>query len=95
MLRDTLLGLIEPMPASAGANHSRTGCPRYVSTHRTIDPDALKIPAPIGAEPTLTENASSPFHAEPGHDIDLSATNLHQMHYPVILVFPELSPRLG
>ena len=29
------------------------------------DPDALKIPA-RRAEFTLTENASSPFHAEPG-----------------------------
>src|SRR5271168_1015675 len=30
------------------------------------DPDALKIPA-RRAEFTLTENASSPFHAEPEH----------------------------
>ncbi len=31
------------------------------------DPDALKIPA-RRAEFTLTENASSPFHAEPAHE---------------------------
>jgi hypothetical protein len=33
--------------------------------HRTIDPDAFKNPRPAGAEPTLTENVASPFHAEP------------------------------
>jgi len=32
------------------------------------DPDALKIPA-RRAEFTLTENASSPFHAEPAQEI--------------------------
>ncbi len=31
------------------------------------DPHTLKIPAPAGAEPSLTENVASPFHAEPGH----------------------------
>src|SRR5579872_4372212 len=34
--------------------------------HRTIDPQALKIPA-RRAEYSLTENAASPFHAEPRH----------------------------
>jgi len=34
-------------------------------SHRTIDPHASKNPRPAGAESTLTENASSPFHAEP------------------------------
>src|SRR6266478_2961861 len=33
------------------------------------DPDALKIPA-RRAEFTLTEDASSPVHAEPEHDLD-------------------------
>src|SRR5438876_6270940 len=32
----------------------------------SVDPDALKIPA-RRAECSLTENARSPFHAEPGH----------------------------
>src|SRR5271168_3411418 len=39
------------------------------------DPDALKIPA-RRAEFTLTENASSPFHAEPEHE----ATEGHRTH---------------
>jgi hypothetical protein len=37
-------------------------------SHRTIDPHALKIPA-RRAEYSLTENAASPFHAEPRHDM--------------------------
>jgi hypothetical protein len=37
MLRDNLVGLIEPMFSTADAK-----------SHRTIDPDALKIPAPKG-----------------------------------------------
>ena len=31
-------------------------------------PHALKNPRPAGAESTLTENAASPFHAEPRHE---------------------------
>ena len=64
MLRDNLVGLIEPMFSSAGAQSSRAAhCNR--KSHRTIDPHALKIPAPKGRNSTLTENATSPFHAEP------------------------------
>jgi hypothetical protein len=46
MLRDNLVGLIEPMLSSAGANPLalRTATKKP----RTIDPDALKIPAPKG-----------------------------------------------
>ena len=36
-------------------------------SHRTIDPQCLENPRPEGAEPTLTENVASPFHAEPRH----------------------------
>jgi hypothetical protein len=35
-------------------------------------PSCLENPRPAGAESTLTENAASPFHAEPRHD-DLTA----------------------
>jgi hypothetical protein len=34
-----------------------------------IDPHALKIPAPKGVESTLTENAASPFQAEPAQSM--------------------------
>jgi hypothetical protein len=37
------------------------------TNHRTIDPQCLENPRPAGAESTLTDNAASPFHAEPRH----------------------------
>ena len=52
MLRVNLMGLIEPMQISAA------------NKHRTIDPHALKIPAPWGRIYT-NGDAFSPFHAEP------------------------------
>ena len=65
MLRDNLVGLIEPMLSSAGAN------PLALSTARQKPsddrPPCLENPRPEGAESTLTENAASPFHAEPKH----------------------------
>src|ERR1035437_909933 len=63
MLRDNLVGLIEPMLSSAGAN------PLALCTARKKPsddrPPCLGNPRPAGAESTLTENAASPFHAEP------------------------------
>src|SRR5271166_5948002 len=67
MLRDTLVGLIEPMLPGAGVHCSRAGFSPCCSRHRTIDPQCLENPRPAGAESTLTENARSPFHAEPRH----------------------------
>jgi len=46
MLRDNLVGLIEPMLSSAGANPLALCIAR--KSYRTIDPHALKIPAPKG-----------------------------------------------
>jgi hypothetical protein len=65
MLRDTLVGLIEPMLRGAGVHCSRAGFSPCCSRHRTIDAQCLENPRPAGAESTLTENARSPFHAEP------------------------------
>ena len=45
MLRDNLVGLIEPMQNSAGADPLALSIQKQ---HRTIDPHALKIPAPKG-----------------------------------------------
>ena len=63
MLRDNLVGLIEPMLSSAGAN------PLALCTERKRSsddrPPCLENSRPEGAESTLTENAPSPFHAEP------------------------------
>ena len=62
MLRDSLVGLIEPM-------FSARTYPLALSTEwkRSSDdrPPCLENPRPEGAESTLTENATSPFHAEP------------------------------
>jgi hypothetical protein len=67
MLRDNLVGLIEPMLSSAGAN------PLALCTARKKPsddrPPCLENPRPEGAESTLTENAASPFHAEPKQDV--------------------------
>jgi hypothetical protein len=65
MLRDNLVGLIEPMLSSAGANPLAL----RTATKKPSDdrPLCLENPRPKGAESTLTENAPSPFHAEPRH----------------------------
>jgi hypothetical protein len=64
MLRDTLVGLIEPMLRAREFIALALAFPRWIR-HRTIDPQCLENPRPAGAESTLTENARSPFHAEP------------------------------
>ncbi len=66
MLRDNLVGLIEPMLSSAGANPLAL-CIAMNESSDDRPQDALKIPAPKGRNLTLTENAASPFHAEPKH----------------------------
>ena len=76
MLRDTLAGLIEPMLRGAGVHCSRAGFSPCCSRHRTIDPQCLENPRPAGAESTLTENARSPFHAEPRH-LDYAGPDSH------------------
>ena len=54
MLRDNLVGLIEPMRIQKKASDDRSSC--------------LENPRPAGAESSLTENATSPFQAEPAQD---------------------------
>ena len=66
MLRDNLVGLIKPMLSSAGANPLAL-CIAMNESSDDRPQDALKIPAPKGRNLTLTENAASPFHAEPKH----------------------------
>jgi hypothetical protein len=66
MLRDNLVGLIEPTCSSAGANPLAL----FITRKKSSDDrsSCLENPRPDGAESTLTENAPSPFHAEPEHD---------------------------
>ena len=66
MLRDNLAGLIEPMRQRASSPFALFTEQKKSSDDRPQD--ALKIPAPKGWNLTLTENAVSPFHAEPRQD---------------------------
>jgi hypothetical protein len=63
MLRDNLVGLIEPMLNGAG------DYPLALHTNRKQSsddrPPCLENPRPAGAESTLTEKIASPFQAEP------------------------------
>jgi hypothetical protein len=55
MLRDNLVGLIDPMFSSAGANPLALCIARQESSDDR--PPCLENPRPAGAESTLTENA--------------------------------------
>ena len=65
MLRDNRVGLIELIFTARELDLSR--CALNRNQYRTIDPQCLENPRPKGGISTLTENVSSPFHAEPGH----------------------------
>src|SRR5580700_225407 len=80
MLRNNLVGLIEPMLSSAGA-YPLALC---TALRKSSDdrPPCLENPRPEGAEPTLTENVVSPFHAEPRHiATTLQESMLHSRSY--------------
>ena len=62
MLRDNLMGLIEPMRISAGADPLALSLQKQGSDDR---PSCLENPRPDGTESSLTENVNSPFQAEP------------------------------
>jgi hypothetical protein len=64
MLRDNLVGLIEPMQISAGADPLALSIQKQASDDR---PSCLENPRPEGVESSLTENVTSPFQAEPTH----------------------------
>jgi hypothetical protein len=65
MLRHNLVGLIEPMLSSAGA-YPLTLC--TAREKRSDDrPPCLEKSPPRRGGITLTENAASPFQAEPTH----------------------------
>ena len=62
MLRDNLVGLIEPMRISAGVDPLALSIQTQASDDRS---SCLENPRPEGAESSLTENVTSPFQAEP------------------------------
>jgi hypothetical protein len=53
------------LEVTTAAHDSRAVSVAEHQSHRTIDPQCLENPRPEGAESTLTENAASPFQAEP------------------------------
>ncbi|HMD07389.1 MAG TPA: hypothetical protein VKH63_07620 [Candidatus Acidoferrum sp.] len=67
MLRDNLVGLIEPMRISAGADPLALSIQKQASDDRS---SCLENPRPEGAESSLTENVTSPFQAEPAQWAD-------------------------
>jgi hypothetical protein len=77
MLRDTLVGLIEPMRNSAGADPLALSIQKQASDDRSI---CLENPRPEGAESSLTENAISPFQAEPAQDLEQHRLNRCVLH---------------
>ncbi|HVA94686.1 MAG TPA: hypothetical protein VNI36_07260 [Candidatus Dormibacteraeota bacterium] len=62
MLRDNLVGLIKSMQISAGVDFVALTIQKQASDDR---PSCLENPRPERAESSLTENATSPFQAEP------------------------------
>src|SRR5580704_17403736 len=62
MLRDNLVGLIEPMRISAGVDPLALNIQKQASDDRY---SCLQNPRPDGAESSLTENVTSPLQAEP------------------------------
>ena len=83
MLRDNLVGLIEPMLNSAGANPLAL-C-TAMKTSSDDRPPCLENPRPEGAESTLTENVASPFHAEPRQK-PLKFLSVYQIQQQLIAV---------
>src|SRR5215469_1056070 len=67
MLRDNLVGLIEPMCTSAGVDPLALCLARQMSSDDR--PPCLENPRPEGAESTLTGKRPSPFHAEPRQEM--------------------------
>ena len=86
MLRDNLVGLIEPMFSSAGVDPLAL-CMRGKEPSDDRPP-CLENPRPEGAESTLTENAPSPFHAEPRQEEGSSLEKLSKEDLPHEPSFP-------
>src|SRR6266851_2468568 len=79
MLRDNLVGLIEPMLISAGADPLALSIQKRASDDR---PSCLENPRPQGAESSLTENVTSPFQAEPAQECYSETIERTQVNRP-------------
>ncbi len=80
MLRDNLVGLIEPMRISAGVDPLALSIQTQASDDRS---SCLENPRPQGAESSLTENVTSPFQAEPAHNDPRLVRVLSKFHHEI------------
>src|SRR6266550_6749831 len=72
MLRDNLVGLIEPMPTARENDGSSLALSIHKQRQASDDRSScLKNPRPAGAESSLTERTTSPFQTEPRHRCSL------------------------
>src|SRR6266480_4187459 len=72
MLRDNLVGLIEPMPTARENDGSSLALSIHKQRQASDDRSScLKNPRPAGAESSLTERTTSPFQTEPRHNYNL------------------------
>ena len=94
MLRDNLAGLIEPMRAARELNPLALFTEQKKSSDDRPQ-DALKIPAPKGRNLTLTENAASPFHAEPRHYRLRQEARYRAIQMARLSHFVQIRPRKG
>src|SRR6266550_7985042 len=73
MLRDNLVGLIEPMPTARENDGSSLALSIHKQRQASDDRSScLKNPRPAGAESSLTERTTSPFQTEPRHKHELA-----------------------
>src|SRR6266513_4148940 len=80
MLRDNLVGLIEPMPTARENDGSSLALSIHKQRQASDDRSScLKNPRPAGAESSLTERTTSPFQTEPRHP----ASSVRFQHYPL------------
>src|SRR5437773_1351189 len=101
MLRDNLVGLIEPMPTARENDGSSLALSIHKQRQASDDRSScLKNPRPAGAESSLTERTTSPFQTEPRHGIHplVTATALRRATvtcggYSIRLLTPRPKPK--
>src|SRR6266550_2524545 len=85
MLRDNLVGLIEPMPTARENDGSSLALSIHKQRQASDDRSScLKNPRPAGAESSLTERTTSPFQTEPRQQ-ELPLWNRKRINYHRIM----------
>jgi hypothetical protein len=76
------LGYFWATSRAIGAGRESSPFALFPKTHRIGRPLCLENPRPEGAECSLTESASSPFHAEPEHTQKKLVNVLYEVAHP-------------